>query len=167
MYYNETMPEIIVIIHNIRSTHNVGSIFRTCEGFGVSKIILSGYTPYPKLPNETRLPHIFNKLTDQIHKSALGAEKMVDFEYQDAPNISVLKNQGYAIVGLEQDAKSVMLPDFKVPEKLVLLLGEEVNGIADDLRDACDYLIEIPMQGKKESFNVSVAAGIALYALSI
>lgn len=161
------MPEIIVIIHNIRSTHNVGSIFRTCEGFGVSKIILSGYTPYPKLPVETRLPHIFNKLTDQIHKSALGAEAMIDFEYQDKPNIADLKQQGYKIVGLEQDVKSIMLPDFKAPEKLVLLLGEEVNGINGDLRDICDYLVEIPMKGKKESFNVSVAAGIALYALSI
>jgi len=161
------MPEIIVIIHNIRSTHNVGSIFRTCEGFGVSKIILSGYTPYPKLPTETRLPHIFNKLTDQIHKSALGAEKMVDFEYQEEPNIADLKKQGYKIIGLEQDEKSIMLPDFKAPEKLVLLLGEEVSGITNELRAVCDYLIEIPMQGKKESFNVSVATGIALYALSI
>ncbi len=161
------MPEIIVIVHNIRSTHNVGSIFRTCEGFGVRKIILSGYSPYPKLPNDTRLPHIYNKLTNQIHKSALGAEIMVPFEYQDVLNISELKRQGYSVIGLEQDPRSIMLPDFKTPDKLVLLLGEEVNGITDDLRDICDYLIEIPMKGQKESFNVSVAAGIALYGLSI
>ncbi len=161
------MPEIIVIVHNIRSTHNVGSIFRTCEGFGVRKIILSGYSPYPKLPNDTRLPHIYNKLTNQIHKSALGAEIMVPFEYQDVLNIAELKRQGYSVIGLEQDPRSIMLPDFKTPDKLVLLLGEEVNGITDDLRDICDYLIEIPMKGQKESFNVSVAAGIALYGLSI
>lgn len=161
------MPEIIVIAHNIRSTHNVGSIFRTCEGFGVSKIILSGYTPYPKLPIENRLPHLVNKLTNQIHKSALGAETMVDFEYQEHPNINELKLQGYKIVGLEQDTRSIMLPDFKTSDKIALLLGEEVEGITNNLRNDCDYLIEIPMKGKKESFNVSVAAGIALYALSI
>lgn len=160
------MPEIIVIIHNIRSTHNVGAIFRSCEGFGVSKIILSGYSPYPKLPIDNRLPHIYNKLTDQIHKSALGAEEMVPFEYQASTDFVELKNQGYSIVGLEQDEKSIMLPDFKAPAKLALLLGEEVKGITDELRDACDYLIEIPMKGQKESFNVSVAAGIALYQIT-
>ena len=166
MLYNEAVPEIIVIAHNIRSTHNVGSIFRSCEGFGVSKIILSGYTPYPKLPNDSRLPHIFNKLTLQIHKSALGAEEMVPFEYQTTPDIEALKMAGYKIIGLEQDKRSIMLPDFKAPDKVVLLLGEEVEGITSDLRDKCDFLIEIPMVGKKESFNVSVATGVALYQLS-
>lgn len=161
------MPEIIVIVHNIRSTHNVGSIFRTCEGLGITKVILSGYTPYPKLPNDTRLPHIYNKLTDQIHKTALGAETMVPFEYQATPNLKALGAQGYTVIGLEQDDKSIMLPDFKAPDKIALLLGEEVSGITDELRDTCDYLIEIPMKGQKESFNVSVAAGIALYSLSI
>ena len=161
------MPEIIVIIHNIRSTHNVGAIFRSCEGFGVSKIILSGYSPYPKLPIDDRLPHIYNKLTDQIHKSALGAETMVPFEYQATPDFAELKKQGYSIVGLEQDDRSSMLPAFKAPSKLALVLGEEVKGITNDLRDICDYLIEIPMRGQKESFNVSVAAGIALYQLAI
>ncbi len=73
------MPEIIVIAHNIRSTHNVGAIFRTAEGFGIAKIILSGYTPYPTLPSDTRLPHISSKLTGQIHKTALGAEEFVTF----------------------------------------------------------------------------------------
>jgi len=167
LYYNEAMPEIIVIAHNIRSTHNVGSIFRTCEGFGVSKLILSGYTPYPKHASDARLPYIFNKLTDQIHKTALGAETLVPFEYQLEPNLEALKNQGYEIVGLEQDKRSIMLPSFNIPERIVLLLGEEVNGIALDMRDQCDHLLEIPMHGKKESFNVSVAAGIALYALII
>ena len=159
------MPEIIVIAHNIRSTHNVGAIFRTSEGFGVAKIILSGYTPYPTVSNDSRLPHISRKLTDQIHKTALGAETLVPFEYQEAPGITSLKNQGYTIVGLEQDTRSVMLPEYRPPQKIALLLGEEVEGIANDLREFCDDLIEIPMTGKKESFNVSVATGIALYAL--
>ena len=75
------MPEIIVVAHNIRSTHNVGSIFRTCEGFGVARLILSGYTPYPSLKHDNRLPHITEKLSAQIHKTALGAEAMVPFEH--------------------------------------------------------------------------------------
>lgn len=162
------MSEIIVIAHNIRSTFNIGSIFRTCEGFGVSKIILSGYSPYPKLPiGDARLPHISEKLTAQIHKTALDAEIMVPFEYQTEPDLAALKKYGYTIVGLEQDKRSVMLNNYKAPEKIALLLGEEVHGITDEMRAKCDDLIEIPMAGKKESFNVSVATGIALYQLSI
>lgn len=160
------MSAIIVIAHNIRSTHNVGPIFRTCEGFGVDKIIFSGYTPYPTIPHDPRLPHIHQKLTDQIHKTALGAEMMVPFEYQEVPDLTTLKQAGYHIIGLEQDARSVMLPDYRPPEKIALLLGEEVEGIETNLRNMCDNLIEIPMSGKKESFNVSVAAGIALYGLT-
>ena len=159
------MPDIIVIAHNIRSTHNVGSIFRTSEGFGVTKIILSGYTPYPRLPVDTRLPHISDKLTAQIHKTALDAETIVPFEYQETLDLQNLRSQGYRIVGLEQDDRSIMLADYKTPEKVALLLGEEVEGITSDLRDLCDDLIEIPMVGHKESFNVSVATGIALYGL--
>jgi len=161
------MSKIIVIAHNIRSTHNIGAIFRTCEGFGISKLIISGYSPYPTVPNDTRLPHIGLKLTEQIHKTALDAESMVPFEHQETPNIAALKEQGFTIVGLEQDERSVMLQDYIPPQKIVLLLGEEVKGITDEMRDQCDDLIEIPMFGKKESFNVSVAAGIALYALTI
>lgn len=161
------MPDIIVIAHNIRSTHNVGAIFRTSEGFGVAKIILTGYTPYPTLPHDSRLPHISHKLTDQIHKTALGAETIVPFEYQETPDMAAIKQAGYRIVGLEQDDRAVMLQNYKAPDKIALLLGEEVEGITRDLRDLCDDLIEIPMVGQKESFNVSVATGIALYALTV
>lgn len=160
------MPNVIVIAHNIRSTHNVGSIFRTSEGFGVTKIILSGYTPYPRVQNDPRLPHIADKLSDQIHKTALGAEAMVPFEYQELPDLVALKMAGYRIVGLEQDDRSVLLPNYQSLEKVALLLGEEVEGLTPELRAACDDLIEIPMHGKKESFNVSVATGIALYELT-
>jgi len=159
------MRDIVVIAHNIRSTHNVGSIFRTSEGFGVQRIILSGYTPYPLLPSDTRLPHIAHKLTAQIHKTALGAETMVPFSYQEQPDLAELKAAGYTIVGLEQDNRAVMLPDYTPPAKIALLLGEEVEGLTAELRAACDDLIEIPMTGQKESFNVSVATGIALYGL--
>lgn len=160
------MSDIIVIAHNIRSTHNVGSIFRTCEGFGVTRLILSGYTPYPSLTHDTRLPHIAEKLTSQIRKTALGAEKLVPFEYCPVPPIDPLKREGYTIVGLEQDSRSRMLNTYTPTQKTVLILGEEVDGIERKLRDDCDVLLEIPMHGKKESFNVSVATGIALYALT-
>lgn len=161
------MANTILIAHNIRSTYNIGSIFRTAEGFGVNKIILSGYSPYPKTVNDTRLPHIAEKMTNQIHKTALGAENMVPFEYKSIPNFEKLKKQGYQIVALEQNKKSIRLDKFSHPDNIALLLGEEVNGIEADLLNQCDCIIEIPMKGKKESFNVSVAIGIALYQLSI
>ena len=161
------MPEIIVIAHNIRSTHNVGSIFRTCEGFGVNRILLTGYTPYPLLKNDSRLPHISEKLSAQIHKTALGAEAMVPFEHQDTPDLATLARAGYEIIALEQSSISVNLRNYHPPDKIVLLLGEEVHGIPNELLEQCSVTLEIPMYGAKESFNVSVAAGIALYALAI
>lgn len=160
------MKEIVLIAHNIRSTHNVGSIFRTAEGFGVKKIILSGYTPYPKLPNDNRLPHIADKLHHQIHKTALGAEELVAFEYQEEVDIAQLKSSGYQIVALEQADSSIPLNAYKAPEKMALIIGEEVNGVDENILNTCDNILEIPMKGKKESFNVSVATGIALYALT-
>ena len=160
------MPEIVVIAHNIRSVFNVGSIFRTCEGFGVRRLILSGYTPYPELQGDSRLPHERAKLTAQIHKTALDAEALIPFEHQAVPDIEILRSAGYRIVGLEQDNSSIMIQNYDAPEKIALLLGEEVEGIGRDLRDLCDELVEIPMYGQKESFNVAVATGIALYALT-
>ncbi len=161
------MSDIVVIAHNIRSTHNVGSIFRTCEGFGVTQLILSGYTPYPPVPEDTRLPHIIRKLASQIHKTALGAETMVPFTYSDSPPLADLKNAGYRLVALEQDARSIPLHTYHASGKIALLLGEEVAGVAPELLSACDVIVEIPMAGNKESFNVSVSAGIALFQLSL
>lgn len=160
--------EIIVIAHNIRSAHNVGSILRTADGFGVSKVFLTGYTPYPAQPNDTRLPHERDKLTRQIHKTALGAELTVPTEYTTDPMtvITALKKQNYTIAALEQDERAVMLPTYKAQGSMALLLGEEVHGIEPHLREQCDTILEIPMRGQKESFNVSVATGIALYELS-
>lgn len=160
------MPEIIVIAHNIRSTHNVGAIFRTAEGFGVSKIILTGYTPYPQLNKDGRLPHIALKLTKQINKTALGAEKIVPFIYLEEPPLDTLKAEGYRVIALEQASRSIPMAQYSPQEKIVLLLGEEVEGITPELLAQCEDIIEIPMVGKKESFNVSVATGIALYALT-
>lgn len=161
------MPKIIVIMHNIRSTHNVGSIWRTAEGLGVEQIICSGYTPYPQIIDDTRLPHIAQKLTKQIHKTALGAETMVPFEYQAMPNLDHLQSLGYRIVGLEQHKHSQSLHTYSSPDKIALVLGEEVDGISGELLEHCQDIVEIPMTGRKESFNVSVAAGMALYALMV
>ena len=159
------MPKITLLLHNIRSTHNVGSIFRTAEGFGVERIVLSGYTPYPRLTSgDTRLPHIAEKLDRQIHKTALGAEKLVPFEYVENTEQWIDNYRG-PVVALEQTPSSVHLQDFTSPDEFALLLGEEVHGITPDLLEKCDSAVEIPMRGQKESFNVSVACGIALYGL--
>lgn len=162
------MPEIILILHNIRSTHNVGSIFRTAEGFGVTKIVLSGYTPYPMIKQDPRLPHIARKLDQQISKTALGAEKLVAFEYSNdiVVTLADLERQKIRLCALEQAKDSINIRNYKAPKKLALILGEEVSGISQNLIDICEDIIEIPMKGQKESFNVSVAAGIALFCLT-
>ncbi len=161
------MPDIVLLAHNIRSTHNIGAIFRSAEGFGVSTIIVSGYSPYPELPNDSRLPHIVQKISSHIHKTALGAEAHVAFEYRENPPIQELRARGYRVVALEQAKTSQLLQYYRTPEKVAILLGEEVHGVTDELLAACDDIVEIPMFGKKESFNVSVAAGIALYQLVV
>lgn len=159
------MPKITLIAHNIRSTHNVGAIFRTAEGFGVEKIILSGYTPYPRQDQDARLPHIIEKMTSQIHKSALGAENLVPFEYV-SDIYSWISRNSLPLIALEQTDSSIDIHDYSPPSKFALILGEEVHGIDQSILKLCDDFIEIPMSGKKESFNVSVATGIALYALT-
>lgn len=166
------MPRhITLLIHNIRSTHNVGAIFRTAEGFGVKRIIITGYTPYPTLANDTRLPHEREKITAQIHKTALGAEMMVPFEYYESLDTWLRGNQDSVkpmpVYALEQAPDSTNLRDFVPPERFALLLGEEVHGIESHYLSYCSEILEIPMSGQKESFNVSVATGIALYALTI
>lgn len=157
----------MVIAHNIRSTHNIGSIFRTCDGFGVSHLYLTGYSPYPRLERDTRLPHISERVSNEINKTALGAENTVQFSHVSSPYplIDGFKVHGYDIVGLEQNETAIDLSTFRPSHKTVLLLGEEVDGIASDLIKKCSHLVEIPMYGQKESYNVSVATGIALYAL--
>ncbi len=160
---------IVVVAHNIRSTHNIGSIFRTCDGLGIAKLFLTGYSPYPTQPTDSRLPHERTRITSQIHKTALGAELTVAHEYrQDVQTIlAQLTQDGYEVVALEQAPNSISIANFLPKrDKVALLLGEEVRGITPDLLTTCDSIIEIPMFGSKESFNVSVAAGIALFVLS-
>ena len=164
--------ELALVLHNIRSCYNVGAILRSAEGFGVSEVILSGYTP--RVHDARLLPHLREKLDKEIHKTALGAEDMVKTEVAEDLKalLSSRKAQGFKIVGLENhiEKETLSLNDpslkEKIGEKCVLILGEEVHGISADLYDLIDLFIEIPMKGQKESFNVSVAAGIALFGLN-
>lgn len=162
---DRSMRQIIVIAHNLRSTHNVGSLLRTAEGLGVEKVFLTGYTPYPIQANDERLPHLAAKLHKQIKKTALDAEEQISWQHADSiePILMDLKQQGYTVAAIEQTADSIELPDFKVPEKLALLVGREVEGIEPEVLALCDHILEIPMFGRKESFNVVQAAAMALY----
>ena len=162
------MPEITLVLHNIRSAHNVGSIFRTAEGFGVARIICSGYTPHPAFEGDARLPHLAQKITRQIHKTALGAEAMVPFEYAHNidSKIAELAQNNVPLYALEQTPSSISLKTFTPLAKFALVLGEEVYGVPPEILAQCRGALEIPMRGQKESFNVSVATGITLYALT-
>jgi len=157
--------QIILIAHNIRSTHNIGSLLRTAEGLGVETIYLTGYTPYPQMPHDNRLPHLAQKIDKQIHKTALDAEALVNWKRHDdiLELLETLKTQGFTVAAVEQTAKSLKLPDFEPPQKIALIVGREVEGIEPEVVAASDYCLEIPMFGKKESFNVVQAAAMALY----
>lgn len=159
------MRDIILIAHNLRSTHNIGSLLRTAEGLGVQKVILSGYTPYPAHDNDRRLPHESEKLAKQIHKTALGAETMVKWEHHVnlLPVLAKLKKDGYVVAAIEQSEDAQELPKYHPPQKVVLIVGREVEGIELEILNVCDVVLEIPMFGRKESFNVVQAAAIALY----
>lgn len=149
--------EIQVLLHNIRSAHNVGSIFRTADAAGVTKVLLSGYTPTPT--------DKFGRTQKDIAKTALGAERFLPWEYAKEPNMMLQKarEEGFEIVGIEQDVRAKDYRSFEAGKKALFLLGNEVRGLSPVLRDRCDTILEIPMRGEKESLNVAVAAGIVLF----
>lgn len=159
------MRTIILIAHNVRSCHNVGSLLRTAEGLGIKRVILSGYTPYPLTTHDKRLPHEAKKVHRQIQKTALGAETLVHWQHQTDifDVIDKLKQKNYTVYALEQTAAALSLPDFKPPATLALIVGREVEGLEPEVIAACDGSLQIPMFGKKESFNVTQAAAMALY----
>jgi len=159
------MRDIVLVAHNVRSSHNVGSLLRTAEGLGVQKVVLSGYTPHPGRLGDRRLPHEVQKITKQIEKTALGAENSVSWEWQpDAlPVIAKLKKEGYGVVALEQADDAHLLHKYHPPQKIALVIGREVDGIEPEVLEACDTVVEIPMFGRKESYNVVQAAAMALY----
>ena len=147
-----------LILHNIRSVHNVGSIFRTAEAAGVEKICLTGITAAPV--------DRFGRPSKALAKVALGAEKMVAWE--QCVNLSKLiqnlKKEGNEIVALEQASTSVDYRKFEQKRQTAIILGNEVKGLPNTILNKCDAILEIPMRGKKESLNVAVAAGILLFS---
>lgn len=159
------MRSIILIAHNLRSCHNVGSLLRTAEGLGVKKVILSGYTPHPSHTHDRRLPHEADKVTKQIAKTSLGAENSITWEWHQnlIPVLDKLKSEGYAVVALEQTEYGHLLHKYHPPHKVAIVVGREVEGIEPEIIDICDTAVEIPMFGRKESFNVVQAAAMALF----
>lgn len=153
------MKQTILILHDIRSTHNVGAMFRTAEAAGVSKIYISGYTPAPL--------DRFGRERKDVAKSALGAEKMIPwFEVKSlGVLISKLKKEKFQVIGIEQSSKSVDYKKVKAKDKTIFLVGNEVTGISPAILKKCDVVAEISMKGRKESLNVSVALGIALFRI--
>ena len=154
--------DLHIIIHDIRSAYNVGAILRTADGAGVSKVYLTGYTPAPYDEKNYPYPTEAQKM---IGKTALGAEKFIDWEKTEniCELIKKIKKQGFQIIALEQDKRSVDFKKFKTCFPAALILGNETGGISEKILKMCDAAISIPMRGKKESLNVSVAAGVAMY----
>lgn len=152
---------IILVLENLRSVENTGSIFRTADGLGVSKIICVGTTPTP-------LDRFGRKRAD-FTKVSLGAEDMLEWEYKKeiSPVVKDLKEQNFQILSLEQSEKSKNLKDFKPQEQFALIVGNEVEGVSQEALEASEHILEIQMLGEKESLNVSVSTGIALYMLMI
>ncbi|MCL4392539.1 RNA methyltransferase [Patescibacteria group bacterium] len=143
--------ELYILLNNVRSAFNVGSIFRTSDAVGVKKIYLSGYSPYP--PNF------------RLEKTALGATNFVNWEYEKDifSVLKYLREQEIPIISAEQTEKSVDYRDIKYPKRLCLAMGNEVSGIEDEILKDSMSVVEIPMYGKKNSLNVSVAFGILVY----
>ena len=145
---------IYIMLENIRSVHNVGSIFRTADGFGVSKIFLTGYTACPP--------------RDDLSKTALGADKVVSWEHFDNPldAIKILKRDNIHPIAIEQTINSKCIYEYEFDFPSCFILGNEVNGISEDVLDCVSNHVEITMKGIKQSFNVSVAAGIVCSELT-
>lgn len=157
-YYSDMSEKnFYVIIHNVRSCYNVGSILRTADALGVKKVYLTGYTPDPKDFNNKK----------KIKKTSLGAEETMPTQKnrQIGKLIKKLREQKIKIVALEQDKKSQNIFNFKPKFPLALIVGNEVRGVSKTTLKNVDEIVEIPMQGKKESLNVAVAFGVAGYVL--
>jgi 23S rRNA (guanosine2251-2'-O)-methyltransferase len=146
---------VIVVLDNVRSLHNVGAIFRTADAFLIEGIYLCGITGTP--PNR------------ELYKTALGSTESVDWKYFEttATAVAFLKENGYMVIAVEQTSTSIKLQDFQfaIQQKVALILGNEINGVEENILNSCDYCIEIPQFGSKHSFNVSVATGIVLWEI--
>ncbi len=164
--YSTRMSEVCLILHNLRSAQNVGAIFRTAEAAGVSKIYLTGYTPAPL--------DRFGRPNQAVLKSSLGAENYIEWKaFKNLSDlISKLKARslpdgkaGYKLIALEQQFGSIDYKKVKIKQPTAIILGNEVTGISKSILKQCDIVAEIPMRGKKESLNVSVACGIFLFQI--
>lgn len=159
---------IVLVLDNIRSAYNVGSILRTADAVGVKRVICVGTTPYPTVPNDTRPGHVAASNTREIAKTALGAEKSMSISYEPELNecLKALKEAGVTMLALEQATDSINLFDYEPNGQIALILGNEVDGVSPEGLEQADIALEIPMKGAKESLNVAVAAGIAMYQLT-
>ncbi len=153
------MHPLSLILHNVRSTHNVGAILRTADGAGVHTVYLCGCTPAPV--------DRFGRKCAAVAKVALGAEESVHWEQAEdtATLVAKLRAASVRVVALEQDPRSKPYTSLVLDRPTALILGDEVRGVPHDLLDQCDAIVEIPMRGTKESLNVSVAAGVVLYGV--
>jgi tRNA G18 (ribose-2'-O)-methylase SpoU len=157
----ENNRRVILALHNIRSTHNVGAIFRTADAVGVSEIFLIGVTPDP-------IDRFGRKRAD-IAKASLGAEETIRWQHFDdvkfLEKVSDLKSEGFQIISIEQSENSVDYKTIEAGENILIIVGNEVEGLSKEVIDVCDFVAEIPMLGEKESLNVSVATGVALFRI--
>lgn len=151
------LNKLKIVLHDVRSLHNVGAAFRSSDAFGINEILLSGFTPSPPRP--------------EITKTAIGAEKHVNWRNVDSikDELSKLNSEDYKIIGLEQTEESTLLPDYKLPvqKKVCLVFGNEVTGIEEEILPFIDDFVEIPQYGHKHSLNVSVSVGVALYGFLV
>lgn len=150
-------PQKILIIHNVRSAYNVGSLFRTAEASGISKIYLTGFTPAPQ--------DEFGRTRTDIKKTALGAENMVLWEESARLGVLIrqLKKEGFFIVGIEQSSYSLDYKKIKAKKQTAFICGNEIFGLSPQILKSCDAVAEIKMKGRKESLNVVVATGVVLF----
>ena len=149
--------DIVVVLDNVRSVHNVGSVFRTSDALGVSLIMLCGITPAPV--------DRFGRDRDDLHKAALGAEKTVSWRQCSSALecVTSLRQEGYTVIAIEQDERSVDYKTVSVGEKTAFVFGNEVDGVSKNVLEQCDVVAEIPMMGGKESLNISVSFGVAMF----
>ena len=161
------MQSRILILDNLRSAHNVGTILRTADGAAWPEVYLCGTTPAPELPGDPRPPYAKDRAAKEIAKTALGAETELDLHYaaNTAVIVAQLRQKGYQLIALEQSPKSVGLDSFQTAGRMALVVGNEVDGVSSEVLELCDIILELPMRGRKESLNVAVAAGIAMYRL--
>jgi 23S rRNA (guanosine2251-2'-O)-methyltransferase len=162
-----TRLSIQLILADIRSAQNVGAILRTADACGIEHVYACGYTPYPAIDRDDRPPHVADANTRAIAKTALGAQSTMPITHTSDTRSAVLaaRAAGYKVIVLEQSETSLNLYQYAPISNMALLLGNEVTGVSAEIMDLADTVLELPMIGQKESLNVAVAAGIAMYQL--